>query len=372
MVIRRNAINEIIRDLRSKNKARINRGIQKIATLVMIDGDETHEKIRKAGAKPSVYKLLKKLLHLCNDDDWETRYAAMRGLREIPNLAFDRGSLDRIIHIIYWGILDEDGRVRWAAVQTLERFRASLPDELYVKTYLKLREMHEQQTGRVRRSIGHAIEKMDSLHLRTLLKTVVYAHAGAYTDELAEALRMEEVRRALRGLIEELRESNLRRRLKMKSTPVRPDTPLEEVLSRYNKNALEGMGKILQLPPPVTGLKKRELVEKICSHLFNLELIERVVESLRREERLALLDLMLKNSLMLWAEFALKHGDDLEESTYWKWHPPKTIMGRLKARGLIAEGSFEGKDWILIPQELRPLLEAVQKQSEALDKSTIE
>lgn len=362
MVTRIKTIDEIIRDLRSKNKERIDGGIRRIAALT-VDVDETHEK-RRAGAKPLVNTLLRKLLNLYSDDDWETRYAAIRGLREIPIPALDRGSLDRMVPTICRGILDEDGRVRWAAVQALDRFRILLPDEIYVETYLELREMQGQHAGGVRRSIGHALERMECPYLRMLLKAVEYVRMGAYTEEVAKVLALEEMRSAVRGLIEETRESTRRKRLKMRSTPITPDTPLKEALSRYNNNALDGMARILQLPPPVTGLKKRELVEKISSHLCNPKHIEKVVDRLRPDERPALLDLMLENSLMPWDEFAEKHGEDLDESTYWRWHPPKTMMGRLKARGLIIEGTYQGKSLIQIPQDLRPLLKAVQRRSE--------
>ena len=157
------------------------------------------------------------------------------------------------------------------------------------------------------------------------------------------------------------REHEMRRRLRMKSAPINPDAPLEDVLFRYNKCALVGMGKILQIKSPLETLKKAELVGKICAYLRDLKFLGGIVEGLKPEERIALLKLMLKGGVMSWAEFAEKHGSDLDESIYWNWHPPKTIMGRLKARGLAVDGSFDGKEWILVPQELRPLLLAIQR-----------
>jgi hypothetical protein len=164
-------------------------------------------------------------------------------------------------------------------------------------------------------------------------------------------------------LIEDMEERHLRRRLKMRSAPISPDAALDLVFARYNKNALVGMGKLLKLPSPVTGLKKGELVEKISSHLRSANFLKQVVDGLEHEERLAMLDLMFKGGLMPLEEFVEKHGDDLDESPYWNWHPPETVMGRLKARGLIAEGSHGGSECILIPCELRPLLQAIQKET---------
>jgi len=40
-------------------------------------------------------------------------------------------------------------------------------------------------------------------------------------------------------------------------------------------------------------------------------------------------------------------------------------MGRLRARGLIVEGAFNGMEWMLIPKKLKPLLAATQRQEDA-------
>jgi len=162
--------------------------------------------------------------------------------------------------------------------------------------------------------------------------------------------------------IERWREQDLKRRLKMKSTPINPDSQLDEVLSRYSKYALVGMGKILQLKGSLEAMKKSELTEKISAHLRDSKFLGDLVEKLKHMEKAALTDLLLKGGAMPWNEFAEKYGNDIEESIYWNWHPPKTLMGRLKAMGLIAEGSFDGKEWIIMPKELKPLITTIQKQ----------
>ncbi|MGQ9552206.1 MAG: hypothetical protein ACUVUE_07255 [Candidatus Bathycorpusculaceae bacterium] len=346
-------INEIVQNLRSKNRVRVKRGVQKISTLVEA----------RMGEERFIRKLLKKLLRLFGDGDWQTRCAAMLGLREIAYTGFVRKKIRRIIPVICRGISDEDGRVRWVSVQTLDWFRPALPDELYVGTYVKLMDMYEHHTGRTQRSIRQALDKMDSPHLRMLLRAMEYADTGILPDEVAQELAMEELTKGFEGWIEEMKERDLTRRMRMRSMPISPDASLEETVSRYNKHALDGVAKTLELPSPVTGLKKGELIEKICIHLRDPELLEGTVRGLRPNERFALLDLMLKGGLMLWDEFSRKYGDDLGESIYWNWHPPKSIMGRLKARGLIAEGAFNGKEWVLIPRDLKPLLQKIQGQS---------
>ena len=365
MTFRRDTVNNIIRDLQSRDASRIEIGIRKLAALTMVNGG--YELEEEDERRKSLDMLSKRLLQLSDDDDWRTRRAAILGLGEISYHEFDGESLNMMVLRLLWGILEEDGRVRWAAVQTLERFLPSVSDELYVETYMRLLEMRERQGGGVRRSIGQALDRMEGPRLRRVLKTLEYERIGVYTDELEKTLASEELVRALRGLVEGIENSNLRTRLRMRSAPISPDAALEEVLSRYNKNALVGMGKLIELPSPVTGLRKRELIVKIRSQLRRLDFLKHVISGLEPEERLALLDLMLKDGLMPLEEFAEKHGDDLEESPYWNWHPPETVMGRLKARGLIVEGSHGVSECILIPCELRPLLQAIQKETKARD-----
>ena len=367
--MRRDYLEAIIRDLRSKDTSRINDGIRKIASLSNLEGYERIEKGRRESAAPSINSLMKRLLGLCSDDDWQTRRAAIRGLGELAFLGLNMEDICMIILKLRGCLLDDDGRVRWAAVQALDRFRMFLPDEFYLDAYRRLREMYEQQEGKIRRSIGQALERMDNPHLRLLLKAEEFRGMGVTSEELMKGFELEELVRGFRGWVAEMRGDDLRRRVKMRSAPIGSDAALGEVLAGYTKNALVGMGKLIDLPKPFTGLKKRELVEKLCFHLCSLGFLRRVVGGLRPEERLALLGLMLRCGFMSCDEFTEKYGDDLEESPYWDWHPPETVMGRLKARGLIGEGSFDGCERIFIPFELRSPLQAVQMEEEAPDGS---
>ena len=57
-----------------------------------------------------------------------------------------------------------------------------------------------------------------------------------------------------------------------------------------------------------------------------------------------------------WQEFDVRYGNDLEESRYWHWHTPKTIMRRLRHRGLLVETTVEAELLVAVPLELQPLL----------------
>jgi hypothetical protein len=164
---------------------------------------------------------------------------------------------------------------------------------------------------------------------------------------------------------EKWRQQELEKRLRMRSAPINPNEPLTRILSLYRKYALVRIGKALKIKPSPEALKKAELVRKVVARLQDREFLAGVVASLNPNEKAALFDLMRNDGLMQWTEFSEKYVSDLDESIYWDYHQPKTIMGRLRARGLIIEGAFNGMEWILIPKELKPLLAATQRQEDA-------
>lgn len=359
-------IDEIILDLRSKDKERINRGIDRIDRTF----SELHEQSRnnKSRVNIPVSELVRKLLLLNSDNDWETRRAAINGLRMICTTIHDK-DLKKIASMLLKRITDEDGRVRWATVQTLDWFRIYFPNELYIETYFKLQEIHDQESGGVRKSIRQALERMNSPHFRWMLQAMEYKRIGKYSEEVEKALAMEAMIIGLRDLADEIEESNRSKSIKMKQMPITPETTLKDALARYNKDSLEAMVKALDLPKPITGLKKEALTEKISTNLHNPKVLNKAVTNLKPEENLALLDLLLKHGTMPREKFIEKYGDDIGESIYWKWHPPKSTLGRLKMMGLIIEGSYKEKVWIQVPKELKPLLEEIGKRLRNPEKS---
>jgi hypothetical protein len=195
-----------------------------------------------------------------------------------------------------------------------------------------------------------------------MLKARELRRSGISEEEIRKQIAHEGAIIALGGLAEEVKKSTLAKRARMKKVSITPNTTLKEALSRYNKNALEGMAKALEIPPPVAGLRKRVLIEKIISHLRDPEHLGKIVTGLNTEERFALLDVLLKNGIMPWGDFTMKHGDDMEESIYWKWHPPRTTMGRLKLMGLLIEGTYKGESWVQVPYDLRSMLEGIKEE----------
>lgn len=352
-------INEIIQDLESKDSQRINKGIQRIEELSTGTSEEQGKGSRRL---TSTGDLLRRLLALTNDREWETRYAAIRGMKMIHTMTLSERDLTKIIPTLLRMITDKDGRVRWATVNTLDWFRIFMPEQFYIETYYKLKEKYYQETGGTQKSIGQALERMDSPHFRLMLRARELRRSGVSAEEVKKLIAHEGAIIALGGLTEEMRKSAFTKRMRMKSAPITPNTTLKEALNRYNKNALEGMAKTLEIPPPVAGLKKGVLIDKIISYLRDPEHLEGMVTGLAMEDGLALLDLLLKNGCMPWDEFAMKHGDDMEESIYWNWHPPRTTMGRLKLMGLLIEGTYKGESRVQVPHDLRFMLEDIKEE----------
>jgi hypothetical protein len=85
-----------------------------------------------------------------------------------------------------------------------------------------------------------------------------------------------------------------------------------------------------------------------------------IIEGLHEAERAALRDLLDHGGVMDWQAFSDAHGNDLTERPYLEYWADKyeTVMGRLRARGLLFEGTAEGRLIVAMPRELRPVVAA--------------
>ncbi|MFQ6059332.1 MAG: tetratricopeptide repeat protein, partial [Anaerolineae bacterium] len=157
------------------------------------------------------------------------------------------------------------------------------------------------------------------------------------------------------------RERDRRRRERKRARfVVGPDTGLQECLEQLTKDALTGTRRALPRWM-ASNLRKAELIEAIVEALTDRTTLQEVVTGLSATEQEALAYVLAQGGLALWDEFAQRYGDDMEESPYWNWHEPQTVMGRLRLHGLLAEGTAEDQAVVLVPQELRRPLEEILK-----------
>jgi hypothetical protein len=103
-------------------------------------------------------------------------------------------------------------------------------------------------------------------------------------------------------------------------------------------------------------LRKDDLRAWVEQALRDEAKVRRVVVNMCEEDRAALGDALERGGSMLWDEFASRHGDDVDESPYWDEAIPKTVMGRLRVYGLLAEATVDGDVFVTVPVELRPII----------------
>lgn len=89
------------------------------------------------------------------------------------------------------------------------------------------------------------------------------------------------------------------------------------------------------------------------------EFVARTVTGLTSEERNAPQALLDRNGVMGRDEFVATYGDE-DERPYLEYHAESrtSILGRLRAHGLVYIATVEGRVIVAIPRELRPLLTA--------------
>jgi tetratricopeptide (TPR) repeat protein len=155
-------------------------------------------------------------------------------------------------------------------------------------------------------------------------------------------------------MIQYQRDSAVRAHQKLQRTVLIPEMSLQACLQNHTKDMLVGSAKFLGIP---SSGKKGELVSWLASHLLDEEFLRLTLkEDLADQEREALLWMLEACGVRPWSEFARKYGEDLYESTYWIYHEPESIPGRLRISGLFFTGTLEGQQVAFIPADVRMLL----------------
>lgn len=145
-------------------------------------------------------------------------------------------------------------------------------------------------------------------------------------------------------------------RTKLQKKISNPNPTIAEALSIFTKESMTGMARVINLHGGWSGLKKAELYNYLWECLQDQYLLLGLIEDLSAEERQALRMVLEHKGTLSWQAFCNQYGDDMEESPYWHYHQPKTVMGRLRVRGLLAEGIVDGELIVAIPVELREVL----------------
>lgn len=150
-----------------------------------------------------------------------------------------------------------------------------------------------------------------------------------------------------------------------RTRPIRPDAPLKECLERLSRESLVAMARVHSVY--YVKLRKEPLVERLAEALTDPLALERAVSSLSETERQALQDVLDAGGILPWDEFTARYGNDVQESQYWYYSEPQTVMGRLRMYGFLSDGTIEGQRVVLVPGELRGLLPSVLSTAAARD-----
>lgn len=161
----------------------------------------------------------------------------------------------------------------------------------------------------------------------------------------------------------QLREQRIEREREKRHRPTRPDAGLVECLERLNKDALIGTARAMPIPRQY-NVRKALLIQDLAEYLTVPTELERIVQALGEQEQQALRDILEIGGTMDWDAFTSRYDHDIEESPYWNWHPPETVMGRLRMLGLLSEGTVDDRLIVLIPCELRQLLSPLLRKAE--------
>jgi len=133
-------------------------------------------------------------------------------------------------------------------------------------------------------------------------------------------------------------------------------------LITLNSLSREVLGAVAHVWGLTTYGKKAELVNKIVDRMHNQTAVDSVCNELSEKEKESLQWTFDNGGWRSWKEFTEKYGDDLEESPWWNYHAPETIVGRLRQAGFLAKGTLNGEQVVFIPADLRELLRICLKR----------
>jgi tetratricopeptide (TPR) repeat protein len=137
---------------------------------------------------------------------------------------------------------------------------------------------------------------------------------------------------------------------KMLNTRLEIDTTLETCLAAMTN---ETLAAICQFWKTVGYGKKQEKVARLAGRILDADIFKEIVSDLDDEERFALQWVLDGGGFRPWGEFTQRFGDDMDESSFWQWHEPESLPGRLKRTGLLHVGTLNGSQVAFIPADIR-------------------
>ncbi len=141
------------------------------------------------------------------------------------------------------------------------------------------------------------------------------------------------------------------------------DPSLADCLHVLSKGDMDGIAGVvgLRLRSPY---KRADIEGHLLARFPDPDFLADVVGGLNAAERAALGDLLAHGGVMDREAFIQAHGDEGDDRPYLEYHGAnmKSVKGRLRARGLLFEGTADGRLIVATPGELRsPLRNALAR-----------
>ena len=126
--------------------------------------------------------------------------------------------------------------------------------------------------------------------------------------------------------------------------------------ARITLNALtrEVLGTVARIWKLTAYGKKAELINRIVERMQDAVVVQNIWNDyLNVAERSAVNWVLENKGARPLKDFTDKYGSDEEESPYWNYHKPETIIGRLGQAGILAKGTLNGVPVVLVPLEIK-------------------
>jgi tetratricopeptide (TPR) repeat protein len=151
-------------------------------------------------------------------------------------------------------------------------------------------------------------------------------------------------------------ESRQRAHNKAIKTKLDFDSDARVTLNSLNREVLGSVARVWEL---TAYGKKAELINRIVEAMQDIKSFERVWNNLSDAEQNAARWVMENNGARGWQAFTDKNGDDADESPYWNYHEPKSVIGRLRRAGILGLGTLNNEPVVFMPVEIRNSLKAI-------------
>jgi tetratricopeptide (TPR) repeat protein len=138
---------------------------------------------------------------------------------------------------------------------------------------------------------------------------------------------------------------------KMLKNKLELDSSARITLNALTRDVLGAVARIWKL---TAYGKKAELINNIVGRMQDIVNVQIVWNDyLDDAERSAVNWVLENNGARPLKDFTDKYGSDEEESPYWNYHKPETIIGRLGQAGIFAKGTLNGVPVVLVPLEIK-------------------